>query len=370
MADLAYRANDIRFSVTNRKLATRVAELFDDRRPGVYIHISQHVVAQKRLNTGYNKCYLSSDNKGWRRLYLPGDPIHESRGSNPQTLPKTQDLPAEYLYLLDWYLKVVARQKDPALVREETGRISIEPDRSQKRREDNWFTLSNFIKNFHRAYENFYESDAPFRRFREGPCIHFHKKAISIWRNNIQQGDTNYHSLLLNDEYLDAIYATLTAWGMNRLGGGPKLTNFDVFKENLISIANYLEEIRDFNILTIDEIQEIVKNTYSDIDPSENVIDLVAKSKTLHHLHPELFPPIDRRYILRLLTRLEGLEVVPTMNGTDFKNYWKVLCCFKVLINRVGEYEVRQYIGKGIMDTSITKIMDNAIVGFSDLSSK
>ena len=67
MADLAYKANSIILSVRNRELINRVFELFNDRRPGVAIHVSQHVVAQKSLNTGYNKCYLSVAGKGRRQ---------------------------------------------------------------------------------------------------------------------------------------------------------------------------------------------------------------------------------------------------------------------------------------------------------------
>ena len=38
MADLAYQVKDIRLSVRNRDLDSRVVALFDDRRPGVHIY--------------------------------------------------------------------------------------------------------------------------------------------------------------------------------------------------------------------------------------------------------------------------------------------------------------------------------------------
>lgn len=367
MADIAYQVKDIRLSVKNRELETRVTELFDDSRPGVYVHISQHVVAQKRLNTGYNKCFLSATQKGSRRLYLPGDNIHETRKSNPQILPKREDLPEKYLYLLNWYLKTTGKQNHFSIVKDETEEISVPSGSSQKSLDDTQPTLSNFISNFHKAYRNFYKSTASYRYFKEGPCIHFHKKAINIWSDNIQNNNVSYRSLLKDDNYLDAIYATLTAWGMNKLGGGPKLKDFNLFKDNLILIADYLEAIKDLNILRIDEIKESIQAIYAILDPSENKMDLVAKSKTLHHLHPDIFPPVDKRYTLSLLTKLKSLEIAPTMNGIDFKNYWKVLLCFRIIINLVGEDKIIRYIGKEIMDTSLTKIVDNAIVGFSDL---
>lgn len=112
MADLAHRHGDIGHSVRNSELSARVLELFDDDRKGVGIHISQHVVAQASLNTGYNKCYLSSEGRGKRRLYLPGDEIHESRRLNPQTIPTPEELPQQYRYLLDWYEDTIRQDSD------------------------------------------------------------------------------------------------------------------------------------------------------------------------------------------------------------------------------------------------------------------
>ena len=335
-----------------------------------FIFISQHVVAQKRLNTGYNKCFLSEDQKGLRRLYLQGDYIHESRRSNPQTFPKREDLPEKYLYLLNWYLEAADKQNHLTIIRDDSEVISVPSGSSHKSLDDTQNTLSNFISNFHKAYRNFYKSTASYRYFEEGPCIHFHKKAINIWNDNIQKNKLSYHSLLKDDNYSDAIYATLTAWGMNKLGGGPKLKDFNIFKDNLILIADYLEAIRDLDILRVNEIKESIQAIYAILDPSENKMDLVAKSKTLHHLNPDIFPPVDKRYTLSLFTKLKGFEVSPTMNGIDFENYWKILSCFRTIINQVGEDKIIGYIGKEIMDTSLTKIVDNAIVGFSDLTPK
>jgi len=292
MVVLAHQANDIRFSVKNKDLYYKVVELFNDKRPGVNIHINQHVVAQKRLNTGYNKCFLTEDQKGARRLFLPGDTIHDSRNSKPQFNPDSEDLPEKYLYLLDWY--IAETNKNVLTTCNECPNYD-----SPNKREvvDAWFTYGNFIANFHGAYSNFYQSAAPYRNFTEGPCIYFHTKAISIWKNHIVMKRSDYDSLLSEDAYIEAIYATLTAWGMNRLGGGPKLKDYENFRDNIFSLGEYLGEIKDKNITQIQENIDVVKAIYSQINPSENYRDLVAKSKTLHHLHPNFFPPIDRRYI-------------------------------------------------------------------------
>lgn len=369
MADLAYRARDIKYSVTNKELQNRIAELFSDRRPGVYTHISQHVVAQKRLNTGYNKCYLTEVKLGRRRLFVPGDMIHDSRSKNPQMVPKLEELPSEYRYLLDWYLDLIGKNRFIPSSIDDNNIVSVSSVISTKKTFNNdWFTLSNFVLNFHRAYENFYQSKASYRYFKKGPCIHFHIKAINIWKGHICRKKADYFSLLSDDTYIEAIYATLTAWGMNSLIGGPKLKDYDLFKKNLISLSDNLEKIRDFDILTIQEAKETIKKIYSHIDPSENVRDLVAKSKTLHHLHPNIFPPIDNSYTLNLLAKLKDLRYRPNKYSINLENFWKVLCCFRDIINQIGKDKIVQYLGKKVMDTSLTKIVDNAIIGFSDLT--
>lgn len=367
MAGLAHRADDIRHSVRNRELKTHIAQMFGDSRPGVATHIGAHAVAQKRLHTGYNKCYLSVAGRGRRRLYLPGDQIHEDRLPNPQRLPRLEELPPRYRYLLDWYIQNVSGTGN--LIQREVGKlIGTSASDSQHTPEERPNTLSYFISNFDRAYRNFYESDASYRYFTEGPCIHFHRKTIRIWEDSIHRGNLSYSDLLVSDEFPEAIYATLTAWGMNRLGGGAKLKDYDEFKENLLSVASYLEEIRDLDIMTLVPKKDVIDRIYSRLDPSENVMNLVAKSKTMHHLNPEAFPPIDKRYTLKILRDLHGVNPVLTLNGIDFDNYWNILSCFRTIIDRVGKTTVRSCIGRKIMDTSMTKIVDNAIVGFSDLT--
>jgi hypothetical protein len=154
MADLANQAKNIKLSVRGRDLDSRVVALFDDRRPGVNIHINQHVVAQKRLNTGYNKCFLSEDQKGFRRLFFPGDYIHESRRSRPQTVPKKEDLPERYFYLLNWYFESAGINESTTSFGDDSKKDIVSPQISTKKTIDGRFTFSNFISNFHNSCLN------------------------------------------------------------------------------------------------------------------------------------------------------------------------------------------------------------------------
>jgi hypothetical protein len=72
-------------------------------RPGVYVHVVQHCVANRPPNPGrYRMLYETSE--GRRRLYRESDPYHPEREEG-KVVPDAADIPAAYGELLDWYRK-------------------------------------------------------------------------------------------------------------------------------------------------------------------------------------------------------------------------------------------------------------------------
>jgi len=70
-------------------------------RPGVYVHVLQHCVANRPPNPGrYRMLYESAP--GRRRLFRNGDNYDPAR-EGAKTVPARQDIPPEYAGLLDWY---------------------------------------------------------------------------------------------------------------------------------------------------------------------------------------------------------------------------------------------------------------------------
>ena len=70
-------------------------------RPGVYVHVVQHCVANRPPNPGrYRMIFETLD--GRRRLFRKGDSFHPERGDGKIT-PNREDLPHEYSGLLNWY---------------------------------------------------------------------------------------------------------------------------------------------------------------------------------------------------------------------------------------------------------------------------
>ena len=70
-------------------------------RPGVYVHVIQHCVANRPPNPGRYRMLFETA-PGRRRLFRLGDSYHPQR-EGAKTTPNLEDLPEEYRSLLDWY---------------------------------------------------------------------------------------------------------------------------------------------------------------------------------------------------------------------------------------------------------------------------
>jgi hypothetical protein len=100
---LLHREHPDRIDFTMDEIRTRAERegLVTPTRPGVYVHIDQHCVANRPPNPGrYRMLFQTSP--GRRRLFRMGDPYHPKREGAKMT-PKPQDLPEEYMELLAWY---------------------------------------------------------------------------------------------------------------------------------------------------------------------------------------------------------------------------------------------------------------------------
>jgi hypothetical protein len=82
----------------------------------------------------------------------------------------------------------------------------------------------------------------------------------------------------------------------------------------------------------------------------------VAGAKALHHVLPGLVPPIDREYTIRFFFHST------TLNHGDERAFKEMYPHFQE-ISSVSLEEIRSRLGDG-MNTSETKVLDNAIVGY------
>jgi hypothetical protein len=70
-------------------------------RPGVYVHVVQHCVANRPPNPGRYRMLFETA-PGRRRLFRAGDSYDPAR-EGAKTIPAREDIPANYWNLVDWY---------------------------------------------------------------------------------------------------------------------------------------------------------------------------------------------------------------------------------------------------------------------------
>jgi hypothetical protein len=70
-------------------------------RPGVYVHIVQHCVANRAPNPGRYRMLVETS-PGRRRLFRIGDSYDPAREGS-KTTPEREDMPEKYRELLNWY---------------------------------------------------------------------------------------------------------------------------------------------------------------------------------------------------------------------------------------------------------------------------
>jgi hypothetical protein len=160
--------------------------------------------------------------------------------------------------------------------------------------------------------------------------------------------------------FFEYLYATLAAWGLHYRGA--KLVNFDVFQERVKQQQKNIMKLQNKNILTLKEEErpELVESLWEimeSISVSESQTQLIAGSKTLHHLLPRIIPPIDRRYSLRFFYGEGRSPSYPDKH--TFTEIYPVYCD----IASENRNEINSLLGNEF-NTSETKIIDNAIVGF------
>lgn len=71
------------------------------QRPGVYVHVVQHCVANRPANPGRYRM-LFETRSGHRRLFRTGDPYHPSREGG-KIHPRREEMPYGYEGLIGWY---------------------------------------------------------------------------------------------------------------------------------------------------------------------------------------------------------------------------------------------------------------------------
>lgn len=125
---LLHRAHPHADDFTIEEIVNRAQKegLFLPLRPGIYVHVLQHCVANRPPNPGRYRMLMETAS-GRRRLFRKGDHYHPGRSGSKIT-PEREELPPGYEELLDWYKDWSEREltqtpkEDPLLALRGSGR--------------------------------------------------------------------------------------------------------------------------------------------------------------------------------------------------------------------------------------------------------
>jgi len=217
------------------------------------------------------------------------------------------------------------------------------------------------------------ENKSNFVRFSQGieemfngPSAYFYLQSIKTIKEN------NYKELFSNDHFIEYLYATLACWGMHRMDRKTRMTEFKTFKDSILKNKELFIELSKEKLREVDieKIREKILKIFRTLNlmSRENAPKLVANSKMIHFLLPNLAPPMDKGNVIyffygkdRINKKGKTVKSTPTIKneGEVFVN---ILREFQKIANKLDLSEKDL---KNKWDTSIPKLIDNAIIGYN-----
>lgn len=206
---------------------------------------------------------------------------------------------------------------------------------------------------YHEAFYKAYWNGATFR----GPSLYFHKRAVET---SLQRGYTKDF-----DTHVEYIYATLVSWGMHRMGRlGPKMRDYDSFKSSITRLYGDIVKAAEIDYQNITPVDlRRLGRIFENLHVMQTDARLVARSKVMAHLFPDLIPPIDRRYTLMYLnghTNIQNGNAWEIMQGIIWW-FFKPIACDPAFQQQAKQWMARQ--DEHPWDTSVFKVIDNLIIG-------
>lgn len=196
-------------------------------------------------------------------------------------------------------------------------------------------------------YLDRYDKQTPFDRADQ---LGTHRRTIEL-RRELGSVDAAVH----DPAFLESLYATLTAWNMNQRAA--KLVDPPQFAEALQKVAPRLAPFEKDTIENVDgpSMASRLCEWMNELDTSPVMNRVVTATKTLHHLLPDLVPPMDRAYT----------RVFFHWHMQQFQNNPKgfLLDTYPRFVRIAKTVKPARFVGDG-WRTSRTKLLDNAIVAY------
>jgi len=193
--------------------------------------------------------------------------------------------------------------------------------------------VRDVLENADRYHAAFHAADT-----FSGPSLYFHQRALST---------RNDPTSLQHFEY---VYATLASW--------------DRFRGSVEKLKDRIVNAQHFTPMPMNEEGwAVLKDIFTGLKIMASRTLLVGNSKVMHHMMPNIVPPIDREYTLRYLCG-------NTMFQNDPEKEWQTMRSLisgffiPVAIDNTFAAKATQWIAdKRPWDTSLMKVIDNILIG-------
>lgn len=164
----------------------------------------------------------------------------------------------------------------------------------------------------------------------------------------------------IEDEvFLGDFHQTLYAWGIGKRAS--RLVSLPEFRDRLSDCG---EDLSDFEHLRLDDPELDISLTATrlwqlieSLGVVQNVSLIVPGTKTLHHLLPDLVPPMDRAWT--------GAFFLWSMGAPEYERS-TFIRTFSSFAKIAQATDPSNFVGEE-WRTSLTKVLDNAIIGYCKL---
>jgi hypothetical protein len=212
--------------------------------------------------------------------------------------------------------------------------------------------ISKLVSDFGR-YAAAYDQRVPFT----GEQLAAHRQTIALRR---QLGSVR--AAASDEEFAATLRRTLLAWGIGRRAS--RLVSDTDFAAALQAAVPHLEELEPLTIDGADLPADVAERLWlviKSLGVVENKAKLVAGTKTLHHLLPELVVPMDREYTGTFFQ----LHLPEWQDPTGQRRIFRL--AYSQFVTVARRVQPQQYVTGQGWRTSRTKILDNALIGFCKL---
>lgn len=197
--------------------------------------------------------------------------------------------------------------------------------------------------------------------FEKKPPFTAYQRTFHIDCINLRRTCGSAAEAVTDSNFLRALYHTLQAWGIGQRAS--KLVTFEQFVSAMTARAKDIEALEKFTLvdggLDVAEVADKLWTVIDHLRIVENEATLVAGSKALHHVLPDLVVPMDRAYT--------GLFF--GWHPPEFQNGHRLLRQgFPRFVRIATQVNPQRFVkSDGGWHTSTSKVIDNAVIGFCQL---